>query len=55
MEPQVATSFIHDNVGAGDPIVALPVSFGIRSEGNTLDVGFLGIFQVRKLDLFIVN
>jgi len=55
MAPQVARAFIHDNVGSGDPIVALPVSFGLKSEGSGLDVSFLGIFQVRKLDIFIVN
>lgn len=52
MGPPVVTSFIHDNVGAGNPIVTVASLSSATSEGNTLDITFLGIFEVRKLDIF---
>lgn len=46
VQQRVAASFIHDNVVAGNPVVTVQGFFGPKSETITLDINFLGVFQL---------
>ena len=51
----VAAAFIHDNVGAGNPIVTLAAGPQGNSEGQVLNISFQGIFQARKAHIILVK